>query len=103
MDYKEAMKLVKASNKEQRCNYLQITFSYGNSVLLPHDQGVALLECMNHAEQFKSPYNENPTIVPMERDYLEVRQMSQLEYEQIKIAALLQLPLAQVKESALHL
>ena len=52
MTYDEALE----QTKEPKDNLLLFTLDY-TQVLLPYDQGLALLECLKNAEALESTYN----------------------------------------------
>lgn len=98
MDYKEALKQVQSHKQKE--NYLVVKISYDIQIVLPHSDGIALLNSLKNAEQLHTPYNEPHRIKEIERSKLEVTQMSATEYERFKIAALLGISPAEVLEYA---
>ncbi len=100
MDYKEAKKTVQATKSKD--NYLVFTLSYDNKIVLPYKDGIAFLNAMNSAEQLIEPYNEKHRITSVSREQVRVTPMSSEEYEQFKIATLLDITIAEVKEFALR-
>ena len=90
MNYAEAAKQVR-SVKKQADSYLVFRFSYGERFILPHKDGLNLLQAMSAAEQIPSyfPSDKPPEIKQAGSGAVSVEAMSQKEYENIKIAALL--------------
>ena len=100
LDYATARKKTTTSQKVRE-NYLVIKFGYDHKMVLPHAAGLALMQALNQAESLLSGYSAPTRISPMDRDIFSASQMSWEEYEQIKIAALLNCTLDEVKEYAL--
>ena len=98
MDYLEAVKKVQA--KKPKDNYLVIEISYDSNLILPYKEGIVFLTSLVNAEQLRTPYGEKHRIVPIERTAIKSYIMSAEEYEQYKIAALLDLTMDEVKEIA---
>jgi hypothetical protein len=100
MEYKEALKTVQA--KKPKENFLVFQFAYDKKFVLPHKDGVALVLAMAQAEQLKDPYQEQHSIGGLDRDAFTTTSMSYEEYEQYKIAALLRIPLKEVRDMQLN-
>lgn len=96
MEYKDALKTVQA--KKPKDNFLVFQFAYDKKFVLPHKDGVALVQAMSQAEQLKDPYREQHSIGGLDRDAFTTTSMSYEEYEQYKIAALLRIPLEEVRQ-----
>jgi hypothetical protein len=99
MEYSEALKKVQA--KKTKDNYLVICLGYDKKIVLPHKDGIALLAALSNAEQLFEPYQAQHSISPFERETLTSFVLSGHEYEQYKIAALLQITVAEAKTLAL--
>lgn len=100
MDYKEALK--KISNSKSRDNFIVIELDYSKKLILPYRDGIALLSTLASAEQLNDRYSQPKTISPLETEAIKTTIMSATEYEQIKIAALLQVTVDEVKQFALE-
>lgn len=87
MEYAEAFKKVTATKPKE--NYMLITLSYDNKIVLPHKDGLAFMAALNTAEKLDEPYNGQHRITELERKAFEVVMLSNAEYIRIKIAALL--------------
>lgn len=98
MDYVTALKKVQA--RKPKGNFMVITNGYDLKMVLPHADGMAFMASISNAEQLFDPYNEKHRIGPLNRDKLTVSIMSQHEYEQYKVAALLNLDVKEIKEMA---
>ena len=99
MNYEQALKKVQA--KKTKENYFVFTLAYDSKLVLPHKDGIILLTALQNAEFLHDPYNGKQSIAELPRDKIQVNQMSQEEYEQFKIAALLDITVAEVKEQKL--
>lgn len=100
MEYLEAVKSVQAHKVKE--NYLVIALSYSHKIVLPHKEGIAFLTSLSNAEQLKEDYNEPHRITSLDRTALTSTLMSRDEYEQYKIAALLNVSIDEVKAFALQ-
>ena len=96
MEFKEALKLVQ--NKKIKDNFLLIELYYDRKVILPYKEGIAFITSLVNAEQYRDSYGKPPIITDLEKDFIKVTTVSALEYEQIKIAALLNVSLEDVRE-----
>lgn len=99
MEYLEAVKKVQA--KKIKENFLVIETAYDTHVILPYKEGITFMSAFVNAEQLKKPYGEPHRIIPINHDTIKSYVMSAEEYEQYKIAALLNITIEEVKEAAL--
>ena len=90
MNYAEAAKQVR-SVKKQADSYLVFRFNYGERYILPHKDGLLMMQAMATAEQIPSyfPSDKPPEIKQVGSGAVSIEAMSQKEYENIKNAALL--------------
>lgn len=95
MDYKEALKKVQAA--KARGVYMIIQLDWNKKLVLPHQDGIALLTALANAEQLVSKHGEKPRIAGIEQDAFNTTLMSREDYERYKIAALLNLSIDDVK------
>ena len=95
-EYQAAVKKFQAIKPKE--NYLLCTISWGTKVVLPYKAGMALMEALGQAERLVEEYNKPPSIQPLDRDRMHLGILSAQEYEQIRIAQLLKVPLDTVKE-----
>lgn len=97
MDIKEARKKV---NEKKKTNYMivRILHDYGTALVLPHDQGVALLHALGCAERLTDSYNRDGKILPLDRETVITYSMSAQEYERVKIAQLLGVKPSELEE-----
>ena len=100
MDFITAQKKVQARKVKE--NYLLINLGYENKILLPYKDGIAFMSALSTAEQFNDPYNKEHSISELDKDKITIKPMSQEEYERYKIAALLNMTVAEVKEMGLQ-
>ena len=94
--YQEALKLVQS--KKPKDGYMVIEFGYNHKIILPHKDGIALLTALNSAEEFEEPYSGVSRICIFNRSKLSAQIMSAEEYQQFKIATLLNVPVDEIKE-----
>lgn len=95
-DYQAAVKKIQATKPKE--NYLLCVFSWDTKIVLPYKAGMAFMEALNQAERLVEDYDKPPGIQPLDRDKIQFRVLSAKEYEQIRIAQLLKVPLDTVKE-----
>ena len=98
MEYLEAVKEVRT--KKVKENFLVIEFSY-NKIVLPFKEGMSFLSSLSNAEKLNDNYGDMKRIIPFERELIKSSVLSGEEYEQYKIAALLNISIDEVKEFAL--
>lgn len=72
-------------NKSYRGNMMCIQFSYDFQIILPIEDGKALLELLSKAELFISKYQESDRVEPMDKD-LHIRFVARTKYELLKLA-----------------
>lgn len=102
MDYEEAKKLVAKSTKKE--NYLRITLTYGNSIVMPYKDGIQFLNSLASAEKYVEEWDSNVRktnnkIVALNKDVFGITILSSAEYEKIKIAQLLGVSVDDLPES----
>ena len=97
MDYKEAVAKVQATKPKE--NYMMVTLSYSNKIILPYKDGVTLMTALSNAEQLHEPYNDQHHISGIERGAITSVLMSHDEYARFKIAALLGVSPDEVKRT----
>ena len=95
-EYQKALKTVE--DKKSKSGYMVIEFGYSNKMILPHKEGIAILTSLNMAEHFDEAYSGVSRITPFDRTKLSAFIMSAEEYQQYKIAALLNVPVNEIKE-----
>ena len=98
MEYVDAAKKVKAMKPRE--NFLVVQINYDKKVVLPYKEGIAFMSALANAEQLKEPYKEPPSITGVDPECFRSWVLSGSDYEDYKIAALLQVPLETVKEYA---
>ena len=96
MEYAEALKKTRA--EKPRDNFMILEFGYDHKIIVPHKDGTIILSAMLNAERLKEPYGDKPRITELERDMVKIQTMSYAEYERFKIAALMNITPAEVKE-----
>mgnify|MGYP003604519122 CR=1 FL=1 len=93
--YKAAAKRVNATKPSE--NFMVVQLSYGTKLVLSHKAGLALIAALENAELFKESYSDKCKIIPIERDAISTQFMSLQEYQQIKIANILNVPLGDIQ------
>lgn len=96
MEFKEALKLVQS--KKIKENFLLIEMYYDRKILLPYKEGMAFIASLANAEQYKDTYGKPRCIIELDKECFKVTPLSALEYEQIKIATLLNVSVEDVQE-----
>lgn len=97
-EYAAALKQVQSTKPKE--GYLVFQLGYENKLVIPHKDGVVLLNSLNLAEQFEEAYNKVPEIKAFDRTKISISRMSCEEYDHIKVAALLGLTLTEVTEAS---
>jgi hypothetical protein len=100
VDYQEALKKVRAEKPKEHFMMFRIETGYSERLILPQSAGVALLAALANAEILHEEYDKPPRITGVERDGIRSHSLSHQEYEQIKIAQLLHITLAEVQQMA---
>lgn len=98
MEYSEAAKKVQAAKPKENFMVIEIESGYGNKLVLPHKDGLALIAALVHAEKLVDRYDEPKRIGEFDRDLIQTKLMHHKEYERFKVAALLNISPDQVLE-----
>ena len=93
--YKAAAKRVNATKPSE--NFMVVQLSYSTKLVLSHKAGLALMTALENTELFKESYSDKCRIIPIERDAISTQFMSLQEYQQIKIANILNVPLSDIQ------
>lgn len=93
--YKAAAKKVNATKPSE--NFMVVQLSYDTKLVLSHKAGLALITALENAELFKESYSDRCKIIPIERDAISTQFMSLQEYQQIKIANILDVSLKDIQ------
>ena len=100
MKYQDAVKKIQTNKPKD--NFMVIETSYNNKIILPYKDGVVFLTALNNAETLVESYGDKTRINGFGRDSIVSRIMSYEEYEQIKVANLLNISVDDVKAMALE-
>lgn len=95
MDYAEAKKQVQELKVKD--NFMLVTLSYDNTLVLPYKDGLAFMASMLNAECLEGSYSSE-RIIPLGRNQQKISIMSSKEYERFKIAALLNVSISDVEQ-----
>lgn len=90
MKYSEAEAKVKKLVHDP--GYMKITLSYNTYIIVPHVDGIKILEALGRAEYLETTYSTHPVIRPVGVDALPVNLMSAQERRQLHMAQLLRVP-----------
>lgn len=74
-------------NRTYRGNMMVIQFGYDNAIVLPMEDGQALLTLMANAESYRKDYGKDPVIEPMSKD-LTITFIARTIYERCKLGFL---------------
>lgn len=86
-NYAKARKDVQA--RKPKSNYLLVEVAYNKSYILPYEDGIKLIAALEKAEQLSKEYGI-PARIHGIKEHIECLPFSSMEYERIKLAALLQ-------------
>lgn len=95
--YEDAARKVRVANKENRNSHMMVELRYDTIIVLPYAAGLALLAALENAELYDDDYREGKTINPVKPGTFKTQILSAQEYNNIKVAQLLQIPLEQVE------
>ena len=93
MDYKEAIKRIQT--KKTTDSYMIIELGYDSKIVLPHKEGVAIINALNNAEQWV--YDRTQHIVPIKMDFIHAKILSTHDYESYKLATLLDITIDEAR------
>ena len=87
----EALALLKNTALKRKKRYVIITFGYNNKLILPHDEGIAIMDALANAEVIKFSGSNNIEINPVDADtdYPSITFMSEAQYLEAKMKQLL--------------
>ncbi len=97
MTYDQALKKVQARKSNE--NMMMIKVSYDSTVVLPYKDGLVLLGALTNAESYKSTYGHPVRISSFDKDSFIVNVLSFADYQQIKIAELLNVSVDELKQA----
>lgn len=96
MEFQDALKQV-TTKRDARNNFLTVNFGYHLKLVLPFNDGMALIKALENAEQLKDPYASVPQMDPLDKSSVEFGYMAQEDYRRYKIANLMNLSYDEVK------
>ena len=94
--YQETVKELNAKKPTE--NYMVFILSYDTKILLPHKAALTFISALENAELLKDSYSDKCQITPLDRDAISSSFLSGEEYQQIKIANLLNVGLDDIKK-----
>lgn len=94
--YQEAVKELKAKKPTE--NYMIFILSYDTKIILPHKAALTFISALENAELVKDVYSDKCRITSLDKDAISSFFLSGEEYQQIKIANLLNVGLDDIKK-----
>lgn len=94
MKYSEAD--VRAAEIARRPGFMQFTLAHNTYIIVPHEDGVKLLEALARAELLYTSYSSVPDLRALEKDDLPMALMSAEERHRIIMAQLLVTPVCEL-------
>lgn len=86
-------------NSKPKDNWILIEVSWDKKLVLPYDQGMVLLAALKNAELMTDEYGKDPKIVPIAKESFRTVTLAHQHYEDIKVAALLNVSLQELHDS----
>ena len=96
-NYAKARKDVQA--RKPKSNYLLVEVAYDKKYILSYEDGIKLIAALEKAEQLSKEYGK-PARIHGIKEPIECRAFPSIEYERIKLAALLQVDPESIPEEA---
>jgi len=90
-----AQALEKVRSEEVKSN-LAILYFQGTKLVLPHADALVIMEHLRYAECYNESYGKETSITPMPDSWVHMRLLSQKQYEDIKVAGLLNIKVDEV-------
>lgn len=75
--------------EEPVSNYVTIKLGYDPILVLPFQQGLDLIKCLEKAEMMVDRYNEETRIDPMDTSSLAINILSAVKYKEYKMTSFL--------------
>ena len=97
MNYNEAKKEVQS--KKSNAGYLLIALGYSLRMVLPYAQGLEMMKALGSAEKTAEAYGDVTGIEHIPQGTLQITPMSEQEYENVKIAGLLGISIADLEKA----
>ena len=98
--YQAALKKV---STQKVTNYIVVEISYDKKLVLPYEDGIALLNALSKAEQLNKEYGKPTTITGIGNGILSCNLLPQTDYQRIKIAQMLHINFDELEELELQL
>lgn len=95
-EYKSALKQVKSEAKKE--SYFMLSFGYSNTFILPYSKANELLNSLEGALKYEDRYGQPPIIGAIKSEDVRMSPFSHKELENIQVAALLKVPLSEIRE-----
>ena len=99
-DIEKAKKAIAAKKTNPPMMELRIQTSYGERLLIPFAEGLAVMEAMSKAEFVRVDYDDHiPEFRSLSGDDFSIELLSRGKYEQMKIAAVMRRTVLQIHEA----
>lgn len=86
-------------NTKPKDNKLLIELAWNKKLVLPYEDGLAILKALKNAELMIDEYGKDPMVVPIAKEDFRSTTMAHQSYEDIKVAALLHITLQELHDS----
>ena len=86
-------------NTKPKDNKLLIELAWNKKLVLPYDDGMAIMKALKNAELMMDEYGKDPQIVPVAKDDFRTSTLAHDYYEDIKVARLLNISLQELHDS----
>jgi hypothetical protein len=96
-EIEEATKAVR--NQKPKPNMMLVSLSWSIQMLLPYDDGLTLMGALKNAELLEDSHGTNPKIKPFDKESVRGNLFSSQKYEDIKVAAMLDISLEELESS----
>lgn len=80
---------IKAISVKRKPNYMIIKISWNSQLVVPYEDGLAVMAALKNAEVYNDDYGKDPMITPMPHESFRSSILAPEFYEDIKVAQLL--------------
>ena len=96
---KDKMKVIqeKLDNTKADQNYMKIKLNY-TEMVFPYVQGIKVVEALRYGEEYDKEDWNNPKIIPLGLDRVEISIISKKDYDLMKMSTLLNIPYKELKK-----
>ena len=94
--FNEALTEIRKKDQALPNEKMVVEFNFGEEIVLPYETGLLFIQCLQQAESLERN-SSHAYVAPLKTGAFRATPMSSTEYEQLKLAQLLNLPLDDVK------